>query len=189
MDEKVAYMTTVAAVLDAWHEYGDERRRFSREVEEVTAELWPTPVPMPSGEEPHQPVAIIEHGGAFAQGARRLVGFSWRYALDIPAGWKKGESADGLAITPKVSTKLGKAISKRMQTVAAVRGVKLPGMPSVDMSRLPSIYSHSAEEHAGAIYVTWSVAPKEPIDFDVWTPIKLSEYHAAREADTEAEMV
>lgn len=180
-ESQVAYRSNHPDVLAAWQEWKKAIVRFDEQVATVVAELWPDPVPF--RDETHQPVAVIQHGGTFDHGAQRLVGFSWPYSLPVPEGWKPGYSSDGTMITPKVSTKIGKAIRKRMDQVARVRGLIFPGMPPLDMSRMPHVYTHSAEEHGGYIYVTWSVEPREPIDIDVWQTIKLSGYHLARETD------
>jgi hypothetical protein len=156
----VAYRSDHPDVLAAWAAYGAEHKRFGAEVDALTADLFP-------GD--NAPGAMVQHGWA------------WRYGQPVPDGWKyEGKSG---VLSPKVSTKIGKAIRKRFPK--PVPACSLPGMPTTDMSHLPHIYAPGVEQHDGALYATWAVEPNEPVDPAIWTRIKMSEYYAAREADPE----
>lgn len=109
----------------------------------------------------------------------------------IPEGWRRDRKDPG-AIVPARTTKLGKAYGKKLDELTQPDPRKgLPGgMPGRAFAATGMAFMHCGlQEIGGAIYVTWSSElcgnDKDRIDPAIWEQIKLSEYHAAKEAADE----
>jgi hypothetical protein len=169
-----AFYSTHKAVLDWWAEWEESKKLH----EEMLALVAPEVAPY-EGAEP----AII---GAF--GRWRFEGFMRDWNSDIPDGWKKS-GRDGQWITPKASTKAGKALIARMAEVppfmdprrnkGGIPGTKL----DIHFGQLPAISVHNGEGwmHFGDDWDNLDV-----IDLTIWSIRRMSEYYAAREARIEA---
>ena len=126
--------------------------------------------------------------GAF--GSYRFDGFKRDWGRDIPEGWKKS-GRDGQWITPKVSTKAGKAIAARMAEVPPTSDVRffekgIPGMKlDLFFGRRPAMMFSDTEVWAHFGDGDWDHL--DQIDQTIWTVRRLSEFYAAKEARAEAE--
>jgi hypothetical protein len=181
------YRSAAADVIAAWDAYCADRERFSADVEALTAEMWPEAV------DGHKPEPLIATS-SWDPGKRTLIGWSWPWGVQAPEGWrvdKKGVEWTQM-ITPKRSTKEGKALAKRLDAVTPVAVVDMPGMPLFVLA-LPATYSPAVERHGDTLYVGWgfdveghdhrSTPGGKPLDLDKWERIKVSEFFAAREDD------
>ena len=182
------YRSSAPDVIAAWESYGEDRKRFAADLDALTAELWPEKV------QNHQPEPIVTIS-SFDPGKRRLVGWSWPWGAKPPEGWKVEKGPEYYqTVSPKRTSKEGKAIAKRMDAVRPVASLDLPGMP-LSLLLLPASYSPAVEHHGGAFYVGWgtdveAVDPRstpggKPLDLEKWERIKVSEFFAAREDDPE----
>lgn len=180
------YRSSATEVIAAWDAYVEDRARFSGEAESLTDELWPEAV------EGHE-VRPIVTSSTWDPGKRTLIGWSWPWGAKPPEGWKTTDDRSaGYIVTPKRSTKEGKAIAKRVDAVRPVAGLDLPGMPLFVLA-LPSTHTPAVERHGDTLYVGWgfdveahdhrSTPGGKPLDLDKWERVKTSEFFAAREDD------
>lgn len=194
-DFVACYKSGHRLVIEAWEAYEADHERFSRELKVLTAEMWPSTA-IGEGEVGFKPVPIISTS-SWDPGRQTLYGWSWRFGVTPPEGWKTTDDSNtGYAITPKRSTKAGKAIVKRMESVGRVEGLNLPGMP-LKILALPSIHSCAGERHGDCIYIGWGIDPEtidvrstpggKNVDLSLWKRIKVSEFFAAREDDERVE--
>lgn len=121
----------------------------------------------------------------------RLVGFIAEGSQrgNPPAGWKY--SAKHNALSPYRRTKAEKAVALEFDSLTCTshRGA-LVGMPPECFGCLPTVHRPGIEEHGGFIYVMWGdcKSMQDKVDADIWEPVRLSEFYAAREADEETEV-
>jgi hypothetical protein len=185
------YRSSAADVITAWDAYGEDRKRFGADIEALTAEMWPEAV------EGHKPEPIVTRW-SFDPGKRKLIGWSWPWGVHAPEGWRVDKKAVGWSqmVTPKRSTKEGKVLAKRLDSVRPVARLDLPGMP-LSLLLLPESHSAAVERHGDALYVGWGVDIEahdhrstpggKALDLELWQRIKVSEFFAARESDPEYE--
>ncbi len=182
------YRSSAHDVIAAWDAYGEDRKRFAADLDALTAEIWPEPM------EGHELRPVVTTS-SWDPGKRKLIGWSWPWGVKPPEGWKVEKGPEyGQTISPKRSTKDGKALAKRIDAVRQVAPLELPGMP-LNVLALPAIYTCAAERHGDTIYVGWgfdveghdhrSSPGGKPLDLDKWERIKVSEFFAAREDDLE----
>lgn len=128
-------------------------------------------------------------------------------AADVPAGWRVAKvTRRGLTeryMLPDKRTKAGKAAERWFEELGRRPYLSdIPGIPGKVLDRRSSLMRNpEAFCHNGAVYVRFNV-PVAAIEDrspgytafgeynpDMWATIKLSEYHAALEAETEERSV
>lgn len=135
----------------------------------------------------------------------RLDMYTWPNGRFSHFGFKKDkrrkppELADGWRvdaqerIVPDKRTKAGKALAEEIKAVEAGRPTnirsRLRGMP-MRASQSNHFYEAGVFFHNGAVYVHWGCPVEaldgewggDPLDSTTWKQLKLSEFHAAKEA-------
>jgi hypothetical protein len=97
---------------------------------------------------------------------------------EAPEGWRRHK--DG-RILPDKRYKAGKEAAAKLDELRkAAPWLQLPGMPEHAFVG-NHMYEMGAFKHEGAIYAYWGGMP-DGVDFDIWTELKLSEFHAAAES-------
>lgn len=117
------------------------------------------------------------------------------YGLNIgtnaepPTGWRRDRDYVGV-IKPDRRTRVGRQAAAELGEIPSGNAREgLPGgMPSMAISRQRGVLMEPGlAVLAGRLYVTWSHPLEEReaarIDSQVWETVRLSEYHAAREAE------
>ncbi|MET4143873.1 hypothetical protein [Arthrobacter sp. UYCo732] len=125
-------------------------------------------------------------GTSFFDGGWAVAGYrAAKYGEELPAGWR----FDGarLDVVPAKRTPEGKG---HVATLAGLRlpGNTFPGCPDILFAEGFGIFPR-VETVGGDHFLTLSRVPLEDqskrIDQDIWEQVKLSEFHAALEAETE----
>lgn len=130
----------------------------------------------------------------YADGARHLVGLSYEPDLSIPDGWRVTDRGGMTYSVPNRRSKAGKALGAEMDSLA-LRAFHPDGMPSAVFVE-NHWFSPGVEELSGTIYLTWALVleecsddeqgfSKQSYDPSRWERVKLSEYHAMKEAKEE----
>jgi len=107
---------------------------------------------------------------------RHVIGYTNPDNEDPPHGWRV-QAKDGLLV-PNKRLKLGKELHKSLPSFA---GPRLPGMPRQGMHDL-RWFVPAVNLWDGVLWVHWN-GPIEDVDPTYWRDRKLSEYHAAKEAN------
>lgn len=169
-----AFHTTSPVVLEWWAKWKENEERHKEALERIAPEVAPY-----EGAEP----AVV---GVF--GRYKFEGFKRDWGRDIPEGWKKS-GRDGEWITPKVSTKAGKALVARMAEVPSTCDARrsdggIPGM-KLDMffGQLPAMIFSETEVWA---HFSDDWDHLDQIDQSIWAVRRISEYYAAKEARDDA---
>lgn len=119
-----------------------------------------------------------------------------------PAGWRMAERANLWIAVPDKRTRIGKA------AYAALEALAHPGSPRKNLRGMPfdvyaaygdgtgRVFTPGADLLGGVLYVTWSTDPETAqdrrgrclaqVDSAIWERVRLSEYHAALEANASA---
>lgn len=126
-------------------------------------------------------------GTSFFDGGWSVTGYrADKFGEELPAGWRfDGARRD---VVPAKRTPEGKAV---VETLAGLRlpGNTYPGCPDILFAEGFSIFPR-VTKIGDDYFLTLSKVPREEkaneIDPGIWESVKLSEYHAALEAETEA---
>lgn len=117
---------------------------------------------------------------------RKFAGMEHLADEQIPEGWRLDKTQ--WALVPYRTSKAGKVVAKELDACQPPPDPRksLPGMPSWSIAGL-RVCTPGVEPHGTAIYVIWSTdSVAEQVDESVWERVKLSEYHAILEAESEA---
>lgn len=131
---------------------------------------------------------------AYANGSRHLTGLTHDGSSQVPTGWRlvMGSQRSPDCLVPVRRSKTGKVVGAQMD--ALILEAFFPeGMPNTVFHE-DHWYSPGIEVHGDDLYVTWGFDPAEcsswekgfgPGVFDSsrWERVKLSEYHAMKEAE------
>lgn len=133
-----------------------------------------------------------------------LVGVSWSRRDDgePPSNWRYVSGGRGVPfIIPVKNTKTGKALTARFEAIPQLDDPPLPGMlaewwvPGTDHGF--RIVYPSIEVYGDDLFLTWRVeivgedhmrSSESKIDGTKWQRVKLSEYHAVKEAHEKVEV-
>lgn len=123
--------------------------------------------------------------GGFGESASAFpTGFQANGSDDLPEGFRY--DAKLRYAVPAKRTEAGKAWSSKFNAAGFKPG-PLPGFnevvygPKSQSSDDGFFTAPVVKEHDGTIFALLSVVPKDPVDLDLWEPVKLSSYHLAKE--------
>lgn len=129
------------------------------------------------------------HGISFYDGGWSIRGYVMKDWEDLQHGWRR--DGRSLNAVPAKRTEDGKALARELRSLD-LPGNKYPGVP--DVLHTPTVNGQGymvfprTELLGDQWWLTLSMAPDDSrngIDPQLWTPAKLSEYHAAKEASGE----
>lgn len=129
------------------------------------------------------------HGIHYYDGGWFFEGYLIPNGQEPQEGWRRDSRRRGVAV-PAKRTELGKALARELASLN-LKGNTYPGVPNVLHSETVNGQGYSifprTEKLGGVWWLTLSKTPRQAgadrIDPETWEPAKLSEYHAAREAN------
>lgn len=164
------YRTTAATAIIAWHAAASAREDWAKDMQAFLEE-----------HDLGDRNVYISHGG-------RPLGITHTDGDPVPNGWRIDARTGHLM--PRLKTRTGKQIDARLGELRQPDPRhNMPGMPMECFVSL-ALLTCGMRLLGDVLYVTWSrPIPEQQVDLTIWERIKLSEYYAAREADTSAEAV
>ncbi|MDP4501017.1 hypothetical protein [Nonomuraea turcica] len=163
------YRTTSPAVLQRWHDTENAIEAWGKQVEAALAEL-----------------GMGDRTIYYDQVSGRITGISTE-ADDIPDGWRMDRRTYHLV--PRLTSKAGKAIGAKLDSLRRPDPRDLPGMPKHAFAGL-SFLTCGLAFMGGALYAQWSKPiPEHNVDLATWERVKLSEYYAVLEAHEAAKLL
>lgn len=168
MSAEAVWRTTTPEVVALWDQWRAEQERWERTVTEFVKRHDAT------GER-----APIVTNSVF--GGQRLVGMQHLPGHEVPTGWRLDKRHH--VLVPARSKREGKALAAEIDGIPSFNPRQdVPGMPSWSLGA-GFVASFGAERHGDALYVVRSTdSIAEEVDGGIWERVKLSEYHAVREA-------
>jgi hypothetical protein len=175
------YRCNDADLLADWERYQKDHAKWRRKIKRQIGSWFPRQGRCP----------VVQHPGF--GGTERWIGVSSVHGdyRDPPEGWRYDRKHGHLM--PLKKTKEGREIAKVIDATTAPETMRkrLPGMPGHLWSGRHGLHTYmpGIQRMGDAIYVTWSVeliAKEDGYDPKLWKRVKLSEYHALREAEGKA---
>jgi len=157
------YRSMAPSVLAVWHEAEEQDRIYHERLTSAMAEIDPTGRRNP----------VVSRWG--------WVGIQRIPDEAIPDGWRLHD----WYLVPRRSTKAGKRFAKLIDECRAPRvRDKLPGMPGMAVIGSHMLQPGVKQHSDGWVYVTWAAdVSAQPIDLEIWEPVRLSAYYALTESE------
>lgn len=174
MTDKHVYRTAAADVIAEREAFNNEYIEWSASIKSLVASWYPDTDARP---------AVYDQFGHLE--FRGVDGLPWKHPL--PEGFRRDPKLG--IVVPFKSRKAGKEIVKQMAALSAPVHLRrrLRGMPAYVLGGHHGLMCQPGiERHGAHVYVVWSTLldPETEYDPTVWEAVRLSEYYAAREAET-----